>query len=137
MSLIPIPRPFHDTLLEYLKKISNEAVGADEISRILDLIKSTKIPRKHDEIIKALRDALQINYGRFYDERELAVAHILEQKAECERKAQEGVNLNELETETRKLLSLLEDRQPGLATWNDAMRDSLKIIRTLSEKAFG
>lgn len=137
MSLVQMPKPFHDTLLDYLKELANEVPGADEITRLFKLIKATKIPRKHDEIIIALKNALQVNYGKFYEEMELVIAHILEQKAECERKSQEGINLDELEKATRAMLSLLENRQPGLSTWNDAMRDSLKSLRMLSERAFG
>ena len=46
-----------------------------------------------------------------------------------------GINLDELQTETEKLLSLLKDRQPGLYTWNTFMFERLAILKGLIDKA--
>jgi hypothetical protein len=45
------------------------------------------------------------------------------------------MNLDELQLETEKLLSLLKDRQTGLITWNSFLRDRLCTIHALIEKA--
>lgn len=45
------------------------------------------------------------------------------------------MDLNELQSEVVKLLSLLNDRQPGLFTWNQFLADRLKSVVTLAAKA--
>lgn len=46
-----------------------------------------------------------------------------------------GVSLDELQQETEKLLSLLKDRQPGLMTWNEFMRERLTALHKLTSLA--
>ena len=48
-----------------------------------------------------------------------------------------GVNLDELQQETEKLLALLKDRQPGLMTWNEFLHERLQNLHTLTSKALG
>ncbi len=48
-----------------------------------------------------------------------------------------GVNLDELQQETEKLLALLKDREPGLMTWNEFMYKRLTILYSLTSKALG
>jgi hypothetical protein len=45
------------------------------------------------------------------------------------------MNLDELEKETEKLLSLLRDRQPGLFTWHGFMKERLENIVRMAAKA--
>lgn len=45
------------------------------------------------------------------------------------------MNLDELQSEVEKLLSLLKNRQPGLFTWNDFLAERLKNIKQMIEKA--
>lgn len=42
-----------------------------------------------------------------------------------------GIDLNALEDEARRLLSLLTDRQPGLFTWNMALAARLRTIHEM------
>ena len=48
-----------------------------------------------------------------------------------------GVDLDELQVETQKLLSLLRDRQPGLITWNTCMREQVQKLHILTSQALG
>ncbi len=48
-----------------------------------------------------------------------------------------GINLDELQQEAEKLLVLLKDRQMGMMTWDDFMRERLQKIHTLTSKALG
>jgi hypothetical protein len=45
------------------------------------------------------------------------------------------MNLDELEKETEKLLSLLRDRQPGLFTWRGFMKERLENIVRMAAQA--
>ena len=45
------------------------------------------------------------------------------------------VNLDELQTETEKLLQLLNDRQLGLITWNMFLIERLTAIKKMAEEA--
>jgi len=42
-----------------------------------------------------------------------------------------SINLDELQEEMEKLLSLLKDRQPGLFTWNEFLMERMKKIHSL------
>jgi hypothetical protein len=46
-----------------------------------------------------------------------------------------GASLDELQTEAEKLLSLLKDRQPGLATWNMFLYERLQNLYKLTRQA--
>ncbi len=48
-----------------------------------------------------------------------------------------GVNLDELQEETEKLLALLKDRQPGLMTWHEFLHERLQNLYVLISKALG
>lgn len=48
-----------------------------------------------------------------------------------------GVNLDELQQEAEKLLALLNDRQPGLMTWNEFLHERLHSLHALTSKALG
>lgn len=48
---------------------------------------------------------------------------------------EKGIDLDELQGEAEKLVSLLKDRQPGLMTWNDFMRERLEALHSLASKA--
>ena len=53
------------------------------------------------------------------------------QKNSEEKSKEEGINLDELQCEAEKLVSLLKDRNPGLMTWNDSLSKQLKSLRDL------
>lgn len=46
-----------------------------------------------------------------------------------------GVNLDELQVEAEKLVKLLQDREIGLAMWNEAMQERLQKLRDLIRQA--
>ena len=45
------------------------------------------------------------------------------------------MNLDELQIEIEKLLSLLKDRQPGLITWNMFLGERLEAIKKMLDAA--
>lgn len=45
------------------------------------------------------------------------------------------MNLEKLQEETEKLLALLQDRQPGLMTWNMFLKERLESVVTLAAEA--
>lgn len=46
-----------------------------------------------------------------------------------------GVNLDELQKEAERLVKLLQEREPGLATWNGAVLDQLRALKALIHAA--
>lgn len=48
-----------------------------------------------------------------------------------------SVDLGELKDETKKLLALLEDPQPGTLAWNDFMRERLQKLHALIAPTLG
>lgn len=52
-------------------------------------------------------------------------------------KSNEGVDLDQLQQETQKLLALLKDRQSDLMTWNDFFRERLTNLHKLIAQALG
>ena len=46
-----------------------------------------------------------------------------------------NMNLDELQKETERPLALLKDRQPGIMTWNDFMRERLQSVVDLAASA--
>lgn len=50
---------------------------------------------------------------------------------------QSGIDLDELQREAEKLLDLLNDRQPGLMSWNFMMKARLAKIYQISATALG
>lgn len=48
---------------------------------------------------------------------------------------EKGINLDELQLETEKLLSLLKDRQPGMVGWNMFLRERLQKLHHITSKA--
>lgn len=45
------------------------------------------------------------------------------------------MNLNELQAEVEKLLALLQDRQPGLMSWNMLLNERLQSIQKMIESS--
>jgi len=50
-------------------------------------------------------------------------------------KEKEEIDLDELQTETEKLLLLLKNRQPGLITWNGFLKERLENVVKLAAVA--
>jgi len=67
----------------------------------------------------------------------MSLSVVSEIRATFRRKELEGVDLNELQREVEKLLGLLMNRQPGLSTWNDFMRQRLTELHRLTSLALG
>ena len=75
-------RPFHETIIEAIRHASS-----NEMVCLAELIKATKIPKGHEEIIVAWMQRLQeIGYPNFNLD---VTADLLEQKQEAEKKEEE------------------------------------------------
>lgn len=48
-----------------------------------------------------------------------------------------GIDLDELQSEADKLVSLLKDRQPGLATWNRLLQERAESLHWLTGQVIG
>lgn len=74
-------RPFHETIVDAI----NRAASSAELAVLAPLIKGTKIPKGHDEIIAAWNDRLNLLGGtRRHDYN--VPADLLEQKQEAAEK---------------------------------------------------
>lgn len=130
-------RPFHESIVMAIKRLDPRP-STGGIFDLFELIKVTKIPKGHDEIITAIDDYFcfpgATKYSREIREVEesLIKQKLASQNESCSEK--EGINLDELQNETEKLLALLKDRQYGTSSWNSILHERLKRIhRMLSE----
>jgi len=132
-------RPFHETVVEAIQRCSSPSSG--EILRLFQLIKETKIPKGHDEIIAAIDKFFDFpGAGKWAREiREVKEAVLGQKQASAKKSEREkkGINLDDLQQEAEKLLALLEDRQPGLMTWNEFMQKRLQNLHKLTSQALG
>lgn len=132
-------RPFHETIVEAIQRCSGPSSG--EILRLFQLIKDTKIPKGHDEVIVAIDEFFDFpGAGKWAREIREVKESILGQKQASVKKAKDekkGISLDDLQQETEKLLALLADRQPGLMTWNEFLQERLQNIHKLTSQALG
>ena len=129
-------RPFHESIVDAIRRCPSPSSG--EILRLLQFIKETTIPKGHDEIIAAIDHYFDfVGAGKWAREIREVKEHLLDQKKAATAKAKEGVNLDELQQETERLLALLKDRQPGLMGWNGFMQERLKNLHKLISQALG
>ena len=115
----------------------NQASSA-EMDGLAVLIKTTKILKGHDKIITAWNERRKV---MLWGTEDLGVPANLRtrQQAITENtwSVKKGFNLDELQQETKKLLSLLENRQPGLMTWNEFLYERLQGLYKLTSQALG
>lgn len=124
-------RPFHETIVEMIERSRGWTDNASQ--DLLKLIKNTSIPKGHEEIISAIDRVFCFKGGaKWRREIEQVKKTILRQNKPKSKEG--GVNLNELQSEAEKLLSLLKDRQQGLFSWNQCMHDCLKNMHELTSR---
>ena len=129
-------RPFHETIVEAIQRCAS----GSEIMSLAQLIEATTIPKGHDEIIAAIDKFFDFSGANRWTRQILEVKKsILKQKKASAEKSdkQKAINLDDLEEEAKKLLSLLENRQPGLMTWNGFMRERVESLHKLTSQALG
>lgn len=130
-------RPFHETIIDAINECSNPSTG--EIIHLFRLIKITKIPAGHDDIMVAIYRYFSFPGASKWagDIREVKES-LLAQKAEAEqqRQAQGAICLDELSNEAENLLHLLMDRH-STATWNDLLRERLEALHRIISQALG
>ena len=126
-------RPFHETIVEAIRRASDT-----DLLCLATLIKATKVPKGHNEIISAWNERRKaLCWG---DEDFDVPVSLLEQKQAGVKKSDDDrdrIDLNDLQQETEKLLTLLEDRQPGMTTWNEFVRERLQNLHKLASQALG
>lgn len=120
-------RPFHETIVDAVHRCSSPSNG--EILRLFQLIKDTKIPKGHDEIIAAIDEYFDFpGAEKWAREIREVVESLRDQKQASAKKTGDEkkiINLDDLQQETEKLLALLKDRRSGLMTWNEALLQNL------------
>jgi len=116
--------PFHKTIVNAISWASNS-----ELECLAELIKVTKIPANHDEIIRAWKRRVPCLSG------DLGVTdYLLKQKKENAENG-EGVEFNDIEKEALRLLVFLQAREVGDVTWHVAVREQLMTLRDLVSRA--
>lgn len=132
-------RPFHETIVGAIRRCSNPSSG--EIFHLFQLIKDTNIPQGHYKIIAEIHKFFDfLGAEKWAREIREVKESILEQKRANTPKVEgenKGINLDDLQRETEKLSGLLKDRQPGLITWNEALREQLQKMHQLTAQALG
>ena len=121
-------RPFHETIVEAIREASDT-----ELWRLATLINKTIIPNGHEEIIAEWKRRDCLNFCGVEDS-------LLEQKKANAKKSEgkkKSIKLDDLQLETEKLLALLNDRQPGLMSWNEFMQERLQNLHRLTSQALG
>lgn len=133
-------RPFHETILEAINRCDSPSTG--EILRLMKLLRETKIPKGHDEIIDALNKYWDFpgasKWGRHIRETKQAV---LNQKPSSVRKT-EGIEVEEqlthdnLQVYVDKIYSFLHNREEGCSSWHIALNEELQQLHGLLSKVF-
>lgn len=124
-------RPFHETVVEAIL-----CASGTRMADLAKLIKTTKIPRGHNEIIAAWNVRKK---AMCWDSEKLGgvVASLLQQKAEAEAevaKASADIDLDGLQVEAEKLLALLNDRETGLSSWWTFLEERLWNLHKLTSQ---
>ncbi len=125
-------RPFHEAVVDIIRAATLEGLAC-----LAMLIRKTKIPKGHDEIIAAWNHRLAelgstLSFG--------VVASLQEQKQASAKKPEgekKSVNNEELIQETERLLSLLKERECGMFTWHEAVHERLDKMHELIRIATG
>ena len=95
-------RPFHKTIIDAIRGASND----DALMNLGDLIKATKIPKGHDEIIAAWKQRIDrlgspTIFSKNLFQKDYGVpADLLEQKQEAEKKKEEKKAKEQVEAAT-------------------------------------
>lgn len=132
-------RPFHETIVDAIGRCSSPSSG--EILRLFQLIKDTKIPKGHGEIIAAINRFFNFPGAEKWAREIREVKESLLAQKQASAKKAEGekntVDLDRLQQEVEKLLALLKDRQTGLAAWHDFMHERLENLHKLASQGLG
>lgn len=134
VEMVEATRPFHETIVETIHR-----AGSVEMDCLAALIKATKIPKGHDEIVSAWKFQRQkLGWG---DEDLGVPAKLLAEKEVIAKKA-EGARVDakfhyELLREMEILAMLLKDIQPKLVSWNEFFQRQLQCVHKLTSQALG
>lgn len=131
-------RPFHETIVEAICR----AQRLMEMECLATLIKATKIPKGHDEIIVAWRgQCTQFGDDDYKYDTELfgVPAYLLAQKesAAKEFEGRKNVDLDELRLQVGRMSFLFRNSRPGLPTWEEGFDDCVQKLHTLTSRVLG
>ncbi|MBI2097598.1 MAG: hypothetical protein HYT46_01540 [Candidatus Vogelbacteria bacterium] len=125
-------RPFHETVVEAIARVNSY----DELNSIANLIKATKIPKGHDEIVMAWDQRLQgMGCGKHEDRG--VPANLLAQKQAAEKAADDlrqsfhfGGKERVLMIVIEKIIGLIQNwRQPSPQA-RDKVTETCKLFET-------
>lgn len=121
-------RPFHETIVEAIRRASSA-----ELECLATLIKGTEVSKGCDEIIVAWNERRK---EMCWGDEDLGVPAILLEQKNFERE-KKSINLDDLQQEVEKLLSLLTVREFGLMTWHEFVRERLDNLHKITSQALG
>lgn len=136
----PAVRPFHETIVEAIRTCGPASTG--RIFLLTRLIRDTKIPKGHDEILAAIDEFFDFPGSNKYarDLREVRES-LLAQKEAVTKKAgvseTKEVDLNYLQWEAQKLHFCLNDRKPDSAEWKKSLQEIIETMHKLTAQALG
>lgn len=121
-------RPFHEVIVTAICQASSA-----ELQCLTTLIKTTKIPKGHDAIITAWNNRRK---AMCWGDEDLGVpASVLEQKREYSKPP--NIDINELQLEAQKLISLLRNHDIGIISLSDPLYKSIENLYEITSHAFG
>jgi hypothetical protein len=126
--------PFHESIVKAIRTKGSE----EDFLTLAMLIESTKIPKGHDEIIAAIDEC----WGPLeYWKKNIASlkANLLAQKeaVEASKAASQDFSLDILQGEVEQLFALLKNRELGLGTWHEQLRERLQNMQAILSIALG
>ncbi|MEK7542972.1 MAG: hypothetical protein AAB503_01545 [Patescibacteria group bacterium] len=131
-------RPFHETIVEEIKKI----VPASFDNCLLSLIRRTKIPDGHDKIIEAVESKLG-KFSAWREEVDEIKISLLEQKkiaeteaAAKEKNTQSGVSLQRIENLTGGMERLISDIKTDAELRSRQVQEILNEVSKISIPRF-
>ncbi len=137
-----VTRPFHETIVDAIHRCHPHPAES-QIWFLFELIKETKIPKGHDEIIEAICQYFNTETARGWRDnstiKETLVSLLVKQREALTKSddKKKSVNLDEIQQEMEKLLPLLKDRQCGLMIFDELTQKRLQNLSELISQALG
>ena len=127
-------RSLHESLIDNIRYASSA-----QLEFLAEFIKRVEISRSNDEIDEIIAEwNKRREFKRWGDEDLGVLAHLLSQKQATTKKEKKvGVDLDKVQEEAEKLLSLLKNPHPGLSAWNEFVQKCLENLNSLTSQALG
>ena len=134
-----VVRPFHETIVEAIRRC-DLMKWRREMFFLFQLIKETKIPKGHDEIIAAIDQSFDFPEAEKWPiEKRLVKESLLAQKQAASQKDGEKkeVDLNSLDWEAEQLHYYIANPEPDSEQWKQSLQETIKNLHKLTSQALG